>query len=70
MTIGSVIPGIGTAIGGVIGAIGGAAVGLFKAGTAKEQKKIEDRLKGTGITMKGDYGRGKLEKINHALKTG
>ena len=69
-TIGSIIPGIGTAIGAAVGAIGGAAVGLFKAGTAKEQKKIEDRLKGTGVEMKGDYGRGKLEKINHALKTG
>ena len=69
-TIGSIIPGIGTAIGAAVGAIGGAAVGLFKAGTAKEQKKIEDKLKGTGVEMKGDYGRGKLEKINHALKTG
>lgn len=70
MMVGSIIPGIGNAIGGAIGAAIGGTVGIFKAGSAKEQKKIEDQLKGTGVTMKGDYGRGKLEKINHALKTG
>jgi hypothetical protein len=69
-TVGSFVPVIGNIVGGIVGAIGGAAVGLFKAGSAKEQKKIEDQLEGTGVTMKGDYGRGKLEKINHALKTG
>lgn len=68
--IGSVIPGVGTAIGAVVGAIGGAAVGLIKAGKAKQERILEEKLSGTGITVQGKYNRSKLKKINKALETG
>ena len=68
--LGSVIPGIGTAVGAVIGGIGGAVKGLFQAGKAKQERKLEEKLKDTGITVKGKYNRRKLKKINKALETG
>lgn len=58
------LPGI---IGGAI--IGGAA-GLLKAGKAKQERKLEEKLEGTGIEVKGKYNRSKLKKINKALETG
>lgn len=58
------LPGI---IGGAI--IGGAA-GLLKAGKAKQKRKLEEKLEGTGIEVKGKYNRSKLKKINKALETG
>ena len=70
MMLGSVIPGIGTAIGGAIGGIIGGVTGLFKAGKAKQERKLEEKLAGSGIEVKGKYGRSKLKKINKALETG
>lgn len=70
MALGSVIPGIGTAIGGAIGGVIGGVTGLFKAGKAKQERKLEEKLKDTGITVKGKYNRRKLKKINEALETG
>ena len=58
------LPGI---IGGAI--IGGAA-GLLKAGKAKQERILEEKLSGTGITVQGKYNRSKLKKINKALETG
>lgn len=58
------LPGI---IGGAI--IGGAA-GLLKAGKAKQERILEEKLEGTGIEVKGKYNRSKLKKINKALETG
>ena len=70
MMLGSIIPGIGTAIGGAIGGIIGGVTGLFKAGKAKQERKLEEKLAGSGIEVKGEYGRRKLKKINKALETG
>lgn len=58
------LPGI---IGGAI--IGGAA-GLLKAGKAKQERILEEKLEGTGIEVKGKYNRSKLKKVNKALETG
>lgn len=58
------LPGI---IGGAI--IGGAA-GLLKAGKAKQERKLEEKLEGTGIEVKGKYNRNKLKKINKGLERG
>ena len=70
----SFIPGIGTAagalIGGAIGAIGGAISGAVSASKAKNEKIVDNQLKDLGIERKGDYGRGKLKKIDKALQTG
>ena len=68
--VGSVIPVIGTAAGAVAGAIGGAITGLLQAGKAKQERILEEKLSGTGITVQGKYNRSKLKKINKALETG
>lgn len=68
--VGSVIPVIGTAAGAVVGAIGGAITGLLQAGKAKQERILEEKLSGTGITVQGKYNRSKLKKINKALETG
>lgn len=64
--IGSVLGPVGAAVGAVIGG----AVGLVKAGKAKQERKLEEKLSGTGITVQGKYNRRKLKKINKALETG
>lgn len=66
-TVGSIIPVIGTLAGGLIGGAIGGIRGLFKAGTAKKQAKLERKF---GVKINGDYGRSKTEQIGHALKTG
>lgn len=68
--VGSVIPVIGTAAGAVVGAIGGAITGLLQVGKAKQERILEEKLSGTGITVQGKYNRSKLKKINKALETG
>ena len=56
---------------GIIGgAIIGGTVGLLKAGKAKQERILEEKLEGTGIEVKGKYNRSKLKKINKALETG
>ena len=57
-------------LGALAGGIIGGAAGLFKAGKAKQERKLEENLKDTGITVKGKYNRRKLKKINKALETG
>ena len=64
--IGSILGPVGAAVGAVIGG----AVGLVKAGKAKQERKLEEKLSGTGITVQGKYNRRKLKKINKALETG
>lgn len=68
--VGSVVPVIGTAAGAIIGGIGGAITGLLQAGKAKQERILEEKLSGTGITVQGKYNRSKLKKINKALETG
>lgn len=70
MMIGSILPGIGTAIGGAIGGLIGGVSGLLKAGKAKQERKLEEKLEGTGIKVKGKYNRSKLKKINKGLERG
>ena len=68
--VGSVVPVIGTAAGAIIGGIGGAITGLLQAGKAQQERILEEKLSGTGITVQGKYNRSKLKKINKALETG
>ena len=70
LTIGSIGGPILGAIGAAVGAIGGAISGLVKAGKAKQERILEEKLSGTGITVQGKYNRSKLKKINKALETG
>ena len=63
---GSIFGPIGTAVGAAIGG----TVGLLKAGKAKQERILEEKLEGTGIEVKGKYNRSKLKKINKALETG
>lgn len=70
MAIGSLFGPIGTAIGGAVGAIGGAVAGLVQAGKAKNEVIVDNQLKALGIERKGNYGKGKLKKIDKALQTG
>lgn len=58
------------AIGAAVGAVIGGTVGLLKAGKAKQERILEEKLSGTGITVQGKYNRSKLKKINKALETG
>ena len=57
-------------IGAAVGAVIGGTVGLLKAGKAKQERILEEKLSGTGITVQGKYNRSKLKKINKALETG
>ena len=57
-------------IGAAVGAAIGGTVGLLKAGKAKQERILEEKLSGTGITVQGKYNRSKLKKINKALETG
>ena len=65
-TIGAIVP----VIGPVIGAAIGGSIGLLKANKAKQERKLEEKLEGSGISIKGKYGRSKLKKINKALDRG
>ena len=53
-----------------IGAVIGGAIGIQKARKAKQERKLEEKLEGTGIEVKGKYNGSKLKKINKALETG
>ena len=53
-----------------IGAVIGGAIGIQKARKAKQERILEEKLSGTGITVQGKYNRAKLKKINKALETG
>ena len=57
-------------IGAAVGAAIGGTVGLLKTGKAKQERILEEKLSGTGITVQGKYNRSKLKKINKALETG
>ena len=70
LAIGSIGGPILGAIGAGVGAIIGGAAGLLKAGKAKQERILEEKLSGTGITVQGKYNRSKLKKINKALETG
>ena len=70
LTIGSAIPVIGNAVGAAVGAAIGGTIGLLKAGKAKQERKLEEKLEGTGIEVKGKYNRKKLKKINKGLERG
>ena len=70
LTIGSFGGPILGAIGAAVGAVIGGTVGLLKAGKAKQERILEEKLSGTGITVQGKYNRSKLKKINKALETG
>lgn len=65
-TIGAIIPVIGPAIGAAIGG----SIGLLKASKAKQERKLEEKLEGGGISIKGKYGRSSLKKINKGLERG
>ena len=54
----------------IIGAAIGGAIGIQKARKAKQERKLEEKLEGTGIEVKGKYNVSKLKKINKALETG
>ena len=70
LTIGSIFPVIGSAVGTAVGAAIGGTIGLLKAGKAKQERKLEEKLEGTGIEVKGKYNRSKLKKINKGLERG
>jgi hypothetical protein len=70
MALGSVIPGVGSAIGAALGAVTGAVVGVTQAAKAKNKKVVDEQLSKKGLELKGDYGNGKLKKIDKALQTG
>ena len=57
-------------MGAAFGALAGGIIGLAKAGKAKQERILEEKLSGTGITVQGKYNRSKLKKINKALETG
>ncbi len=54
----------------IMGAVIGGAIGIQKARKAKQERILEEKLSGTGITVQGKYNRSKLKKINKALETG
>jgi hypothetical protein len=70
LTIGSIGGPVVAAIGAAIGAVGGAISGLVKAGKAKQERILDEKLSEMGIQRKGDYNRTKLKKINKALERG
>ena len=61
--------GVGLPLAAIGAAIGG-AIGIQKARKAKQERKLEEKLSETGITVQGKYNRAKLKKINKALETG
>ena len=61
--------GVGLPLAAIGAAIGG-AIGIQKARKAKQERKLEEKLSETGITVQGKYNRSKLKKINKALETG
>lgn len=63
---GSIFGPIGTAV----GAAAGGLIGLAKAGKAKQERKLEEKLSETGTIVQGKYNRRKLKEINAALETG
>ena len=63
---GSIFGPIGTAV----GAAAGGLIGLAKAGKAKQERKLEEKLSETGTTVQGKYNGRKLKEINAALETG
>lgn len=64
--IGSFLGPIGTAVGAGIGAL----VGLNSANKEKHKAAIENKLKDSGATLKGDYGRSDLKDISAAISSG
>lgn len=69
--IGSALGAIGGPIGMAIGAaVVGGIVGLVKSAKAKNEVIVDNQLKDLGIERKGNYGSGKLKKIDKALQTG
>ena len=70
MAIGSLFGPIGTAVGGTLGAAVGAIIGHQQAQKYKNQDILDNKLKESGISRKGDYGARKLRKIDKALQTG
>ena len=54
----------------IMGAAIGGAIGIQKARKAKQERKLEEKLEGTGIEVKGKYNGSKLKNINKALETG
>lgn len=69
--IGSALGAIGGPIGMAIGAaVVGGVVGLIKSAKAKNEAIVDNQLKALGIERKGNYGKGKLKKIDKALQTG
>ena len=69
--IGSALGAIGGPIGMAIGAaVVGGVVGLVKSAKAKNEAIVDNHLKDLGIERKGNYGKGKLKKIDKALQTG
>ena len=69
-SIGMFLGPVGAAVGAVIGAVGGAITGLVKAGKAKQERILDEKLSEMGIQRKGDYNRAKLKTINKALERG
>lgn len=70
-SIGSALGAIGGPIGMAIGAaVVGGVVGLVKSAKAKNEVIVDNQLKDLGIERKGNYGSGKLKKIDKALQTG
>lgn len=58
-------------VGGMaVGALIGAGVGLYQASKAKNEVIVDNQLKDLGLERKGNYGNGKLKKIDKALQTG
>jgi hypothetical protein len=57
-------------VGAALGAVAGAVVGSVQAAKAKNKKVVDEQLAKKGIELKGDYGNGKLKKIDKALQTG
>ena len=54
----------------IMGAAIGGAIGIQKARKAKQERKLEEKLEGTGIEVKGKYNGSNLKNINKALETG
>lgn len=69
-SIGMFLGPIGLAVGTAIGAVGGAISGLVKAGKAKQERILDEKLSEMGIQRKGDYNRAKLKEINKTLERG
>lgn len=68
--IGSVIPGLGTAIGGAIGAAIGGTIGVVKASKKRRERLTSEFNEEYGTELTGRYNKNQLEEIKNALKTG